>query len=95
MKFLRPRFGKNKLSDITPENIEAYLMTRLNTGKRVYTKSGLQLRGRLKPATVHQEFRILSRILNVAVKKRRLSVNPCSSVSFRSPWRARRASRTI
>ena len=85
LKFLRPRFGKNKLSDITPENIEAYLMTRLNTGKRVYTKSGLQLRGRLKPATVHQEFRILSRILNVAVKKRRLSVNPCSSVEFPIP----------
>ena len=34
-------------------------MTRLNTGKRVHTKSGLQLRGRLKPATVHQELRIL------------------------------------
>ena len=32
--------------------------------------------------TVHQEFRILSRILNVAVKKRRLAVNPCGSVEF-------------
>ena len=85
LKFLRPRFGKNKLSDITPEDIEAYLMTRLNTGKRVYTKLGLQLRGRLKPATVHQEFRILRRILNVAVKKRRLAVNPCSSVEFPVP----------
>ena len=82
LKFLRPRFGKHRLSDITVEEIESYLMTRLNTGKRVYTKSGLQLRGRLKPATVHQELRILSRILNVAVKKRRLVVNPCSSVEF-------------
>ena len=88
MKFLRPRFGKNKLSDITPEDIEAYLMTRLNSGKRVYTKSGLQLRGRLKPATVHQEFRILSRILNVAVKKQRLVVNPCVSVEFPVPLAA-------
>ncbi len=85
LKFLRPRFGKNKLSDITVEDIEAYLMTRLNTGKRVYTKSGLQLRGRLKPATVHQELRILRRILNVAVKKRRLAVNPCSGVEFPVP----------
>ena len=85
LKFLRPRFGKNKLSDITVEEIEAYLMNRLNTGKRVYTKLGLQLRGKLKPATVHQEFRILKRILNVAVKKRRLAVNPCVSVEFPVP----------
>ena len=82
LKCLRPRFGKVRLSDITVEDIESYLMTRLNTGKRVHTKLGLQLRGRLKPATVHQEFRILSRILNVAVKKRRLAINPCSSVEF-------------
>ena len=85
LKFLRPRFGRNKLSDIMPEEIESYLMTRLNTGKRVYTKSGLQLRGRLKPATVHQELRILRCILNVAVKKRRLAVNPCSGVEFPVP----------
>ena len=85
LKFLRPRFGKNKLSEITVEEIESYLMTRLNTGKRVHTKLGLQLRGRLKPATVHQEFRILRRILNVAVKKRRLAVNPCFSVEFPVP----------
>ena len=82
LKFLRPRFGNNRLSDITPEEIEAYLMTRLNTGKRVHTKLGLQLRGRLKPATVHQDLRILRRILNVAVKKRRLAVNPCNGVEF-------------
>ena len=85
LKCLRPRFGKNRLSDITPEDIESYLMTRLNTGKRVYTKSGLQLRGRLKPATVHQDLRILRRILNVAVKKRRLAVNPCNGVEFPVP----------
>ena len=33
LKFLRPRFGENRLSDITVEDIEAYLMTRLNTGR--------------------------------------------------------------
>ncbi len=85
LKFLRPRFGANRLADITPEEIEAYLMMRLNTGKRVHTKSGLQLRGKLKPATVHQELRILRRILNVAVKKRRLAVNPCNGVEFPVP----------
>ncbi len=82
LKFLRPRFGKHRLNEITPEEIEAYLMKRLNTGKRVHTKAGLQLRGKLKPATVHQEFRVLRRILNVAVKKRRLAINPCSGVEF-------------
>ena len=82
LKFLRPRLGKHRLSDITVEEIESYLMMRLNTGKRVHTKLGLQLRGRLKPATVHQELRILRRILNVAVKKRRLAVNPCNGVEF-------------
>ena len=85
MKFLRPWFGKHKLANITAEEIEAYLMNRLNTGKWVHTKLGLQLRGRLKPATVHQELRILRRILNVAVKKRRLAVNPCNGVEFPVP----------
>ena len=85
LKFLRPRFGKKRLSEITVEEIESYLMTRLNTGKRVHTKSGLQLRGRLKPATVHQELRILRRILNVAVKKQRLAANPCNGVEFPVP----------
>lgn len=82
LKFLRPRFGKSKLQNITSEEIEAYLMKRLNTGKRVRTAFGPQQRGKLKPATVHQEYRILRRILNVAVKKRRLPINPCSGVEF-------------
>lgn len=38
--------------------------------------------GKLKPATVHQEFRILRRILNVAAKKKRLDKNPCAAVEF-------------
>ena len=33
LKFLRPRFGENRLSEITVEEIESYLMTRLNTGR--------------------------------------------------------------
>lgn len=32
--------------------------------------------------TVHQEFRVLRRILNVAVKQKRLTSNPCSAVEF-------------
>jgi len=82
LKFLLPRFGPLKLRDITPEAIESYLTERLNTGRRVHTKFGLQHRGKLKPATVHKEFRILKRMLNVARKKRRLTANPCEAVEF-------------
>jgi integrase len=82
LKFLRPAFGEVALSDITTEAIESYLVERLDTGRRVHTKLGLQLRGKIKPATAHQEFRILSHMLNVAVKQKRLSANPCVAVEF-------------
>jgi integrase len=82
MKFLRPVFGEVALSDITAERIEDYLAERLRSGRRVRTKRGLELRGTLKPATVHQEFRILSHMLTVAVKQKRLSDNPCRAVEF-------------
>jgi hypothetical protein len=82
LKFLRPAFGEVALSDITTEAIENYLAERLETGRRVHTKFGLQLRGKIKPATAHQEFRILSHMLNVAVKQKRLSANPCMAVEF-------------
>ena len=67
LKFLRPRFGKQRLSDITVEDIESYLMTRLNTGRMasstVFTQllplvSLTQLRGvcfrsqRLRPSSL-------------------------------------------
>src|ERR1017187_1661049 len=39
-------------------------------------------RGKLKPSSVHQEYRVLTRILSVAIKQKRLSVNPCSMVEF-------------
>ena len=71
LKFLRPRFGKQKLSDITPKDIESYLMTRLNTGRmasstvfsQLFPLVALtQLRGvcfrsqRLRPARLMGEF---------------------------------------
>ena len=36
----------------------------------------------LKPATVHQEFRVLRRIFSVAVKKKLCPANPCAGVEF-------------
>jgi len=82
LKFLRPVFGELALSEITAEAVENYLGDRLQSGRRIHTKFGLQLRGRIKPATAHQEFRILSHILNVAVKQKRLAANPCVAVEF-------------
>ena len=82
IKLLRPTFGSTHLSDIVPEAIESYLKHRLKSGKRVRTGFGIKLRGKLKPMTVHQEFRVLRRMLNVAVKQKRLASNPCSAVEF-------------
>jgi integrase len=82
LKFLRPVFGEIALSEITAEAIENYLADRLESGRRIHTKSGLELRGKIKPATAHQEFRILSHMLNVAVKLKRLPANPCVAVEF-------------
>ncbi len=91
LKFLRPIFGELRLSEIMSEAIEDYIEQRLCSGRRVHTKVGIERRGRLKPATVHQEFRILRRILNVAVQQKRLTVNPCVMVEF--PVSVRKATR--
>jgi integrase len=82
-KLLRPAFGEMRLSDITPELVESYMDRRLREGKRFHTKLfGLVRRGQLKPATVHQEFRVLRRMLNLAVKQKKLQSNPCQAVEF-------------
>ena len=91
LKFLRPAFGESPLTEVTADAIEDYIDRRLCSGRRVRTKSGTRLVGKLKPATVHQEFRILKRILNVAVKKKCLDTNPCSAVEF--PIQIRNATR--
>ena len=80
------------LSEITPGAIEVYIERRLNEGKRTNTKLGLVQRGKVKPATVHQEFRVLRHVLNVAIRQKKLQVNPCSAVEFpampsRNKWR--------
>jgi len=82
MKHLRPVFGSTLLAEITPEAIEAYLVRRLNSERQVRTKLGVRSLGKLKPTTVHQELRVLTRILNVAVRQKRLTINPCNSVEF-------------
>jgi integrase len=82
LKFLRPAFGRLPLADITSEAVEDHLAARLQEGRRIHTKRGIEYRGKLKPATVHQEFRVLSHMLNVAVKQKWLMDNPCRAVEF-------------
>ena len=82
MKHLRSTFGSWRLVDVTADDIEQYLRARLQNRARVKTKGGFRELGILKATTVHQEFRVLRRALNVAVRKKFLPANPCSGVEF-------------
>jgi integrase len=61
---------------------EQYLRDRLRQRVKVRYSKGYRERDFLKPATVHQEMRVLRRMLNVAVRKRLLTSNPCAMVEF-------------
>jgi integrase len=58
------------------------LRDRLEQRVRVRFNGGYREKGPLKSSTVHQEFRVLRRMLNVAVRKKLLATNPCSAVEF-------------
>ena len=79
---LKEVFATASLVDVTADGIEHYLCDRLRQHVRFKTSSGYIERGLLKPTTVHQEFRVLRRILNKAVRKKLLSSNPCANVEF-------------
>ncbi len=82
LKSLRPVFGGTALSDVTADAIENYLTERLRSKGRIRTKFGIQL-GVIKPSTAHQEFRVLTHILNGAVKQKRLASSPCAALGRR------------
>jgi integrase len=48
----------------------------------IKAKLGFKELGTIKATTIHQEFRVLRRMLNVAVRKKLLATNPCSGVQF-------------
>jgi len=79
---LNEAFSTRKLADLKADEIEHYLCDRLRQRVRFKTSSGYLERGQLKPTTVHQELRVLRRMLNVAVRKTFLTSNPCSTVEF-------------
>ena len=82
LKPLRPVFEKKKLAAITADEIELYLRRRLKQRVIYKTKAGLVEKGVLKATTVHQELRVIRRMLNVAVRKKLLFANPCAGVEF-------------
>jgi len=79
---LKRALATRRLVDVTADEIEHYLCDRLRQRVRFKTTSGYVERGKLKPTTVHQELRVLRRMLNVAVRKKLLASNPCANVEF-------------
>ena len=78
----REAFGDHKVADLSSDAIEGYLRYRLRQRVKRKTKAGIVEKGVLKPSTVHQELRVLRRILNVAVRKKLLPSNPCWGAEF-------------
>lgn len=81
-KHLLDAFRSRRLGELTADEIEWYLRKRRCDRVRIKTVAGYIERQQLKPATVHQELRVLRRMLNVAVKKKLLPANPCAGVEF-------------
>jgi integrase len=82
IKHLKGSFGTRVLADVTADDIELYLQERLRQRIRVKTRLGYRQGRQVKATTVHQEYRVLRRMLNVAVRKKLLPSNPCSGVEF-------------
>jgi integrase len=82
LKHLRRMFTDTTLSELTADDIETYLRRRLKARVLVKAKNGFVEKGLLKATTVHQELRVLRRMLNVAVRKKFLFANPCAGVEF-------------
>ncbi len=82
LKHLRKMFESTKLAALTADEIEMYLRKRLKQRALVKTKARFVEKQVLKATTVHQELRVLRRMLNVAVRKKFLFANPCAGVEF-------------
>jgi len=81
-KHLKLAFSTRRLIDVMADDIELFLRERLRQRVKTKTKNGIHERGYVKASTVHQDLRVLRRVLNVAVRKKLLPSNPCSGVEF-------------
>ena len=87
LKHLRKMFENTKLAELTADDIEGFLRRRLKQRVQVKAKNGFVEKGLLKATTVHQELRVLRRMLNVAVRKKFLfAVIHVLALSFRRGW---------
>ena len=82
VQHLKTALATRRLIDVGADEIELYLRERLRQRVKVRVGKGYREEGLLKAATVHQEMRVLRRMLNVAVRKRLLASNPCAMVEF-------------
>ena len=65
-RFVLPRFGKYRLGLLPPDEIENWLNDEIEAG--------------IAPSSVHRHYRVLRRVLQVAVDKQKIIVNPCDRV---------------
>jgi integrase len=71
IQHLEPVFGKCRLSDIKPFQVEEYKIDRVN---------------KVKPATVNREVALFKRVLNIAVEWEIISQNPIADIKmFKEP----------
>ena len=82
VQHLKKAFANRRLIDVGPDEIELFLRQRLRERVKVRNGKGYRELGLIKATTVHQELRVLRRMLNVAVRKRLLRSNPCAMVEF-------------
>ena len=82
VQHLKKAFATRRLVDVGPDEIDLYLRERLRRRVKIRTRKGYREQGLIKATTVHQEMRVLRRMLNVAVRKRLLAANPCAMVEF-------------
>ena len=84
LKPIREFFGKKKLGDISPFLIESFKIKRMKA-EIVYKKSSKPR----TPASVNRELCLLSKILALAVRDRKIADNPCRQVNLLSGERSR------
>lgn len=65
-RYVLPKFGTYRLGRLHAEEIEEWLLDEIDSG--------------LAPSSVHRHYRTLHRVLEVAVKNKRIAVNPCGGV---------------
>jgi site-specific recombinase XerD len=82
IRHFRIVFQTSRLVDITADSIDLYLRERLRQRVRIKANLGYKYLKAIKATTIHQEFRVLRRMLNVAVRKKLPAANPCSDVEF-------------